>query len=53
MVVSQEDWKIYQIETVQKLYLTQKLQDFRPKVTLKIHENHRNFVEYGRFPLKV
>ena len=53
MVVSQKDRKIYQIEIVQKLYLTQKLQDFRPKVTLKIHENHSNFVKYGRFPLKV
>ena len=52
MVVSQEDWKIYQIETVQKLYLIQKLQDFRPEVTLKIHENHRNLVKYGRFPSK-
>ena len=53
MVVSQEDWKIYQIGTVQKLYSKQKLQDFRPKVTLKIHENHRNFVKYGRFLLNV
>ena len=53
MVVSQEDWKIYQIETVQKLYLIQKLQDFRPELTLKMHENHRNSVKYGRFPIKV
>ena len=52
MVVSQKDWKIYQIETVQKLYLIQKLQEFRPELTLKIHENHSNFVKYGRFPSK-
>ena len=51
MVVSREDWKIYQI--FQKLYLIQQLQDFRPNVPLKIHENHRNFVKYDRFLFKV